>query len=131
MRFNLSGALKVTVVALIILSFSSLSFATDLTQYGVAEKREVTFFDAVKISGTVVPAGKYQVLHTMAGEDHVMVFKQLGVSKDKQVEVKAKCSLKKLDKKADQSLIGYTTQNNEKVLNMLQFKGDTAQHLFE
>ena len=84
--------------------------------------------DPVKIADTVVPAGEYKVLHTMDGDNHIMVFQQQNVSKKNQANVKIKCNLKPLDKAADQNLIGYKKEGASRVLSFLQFKCDKAVH---
>ena len=121
---------KVALIMLFVICVSGLLVAGKLNKFGVADERQVTFYEQVKVGETVLPAGQYKVLHTMEGDNHVMVFQQMNVGKKNQATAKIKCTLKTLDKAADQSLIGYKSENNEKVLNFLQFKGDTAVHQF-
>ena len=121
---------KVMFVALFALCVSGLLMAADLNKFGVADQRTVTFYDPVKIADTVVPAGDYKVLHTMEGDNHIMVFQQQNVGKKAQATVKVKCTLKPLEKPADQNLIGYKNEASNRVLNFLQFKGDKAIHQF-
>ena len=121
---------KVLLVALLVVCVSGIVVAGNLNKFGVADQRNVTFYDQVKIGDTVVPAGDYKVLHTMEGDNHIMVFQQQNVSKNKQATVKIQCTLKPLDKPASQNLIGYKTEGTVHALNYLQFKGDQAIHQF-
>ena len=121
---------KVMFVVLFALCVSGLLMAADLNKFGVADQRTVTFYDPVKIADTVVPPGDYKVLHTMEGDNHIMVFQQQNVSKKAQANVKVKCTLKPLDKAAGQNLIGYKNEGSTRALNFLQFKGDKAVHQF-
>jgi hypothetical protein len=65
----------------------------------------------------------------MEGQDHIMVFHQIGARKP--VEVRAKCTLVPLAEKAkgDQKIY-LTNAANEWVLQELIFKGDSAKHVF-
>jgi hypothetical protein len=130
MRIKMSSAGKVMLVALFVLCVSGLLLAADLNKFGVADQRTVNFYDPVKIGDTVVPPGEYKVLHTMEGDNHIMVFQQQNVSKKNQATAKIKCDLKPLDKAADQNLIGYKNEGSNRLLNFLQFKGDKAVHQF-
>jgi len=81
------------------------------------------------VAGTLLPSGDYEIRHTMLGQEHVMVFRQLGTRKP--VEVKAKCTLVQLPKKAaDNQKIYAVNAAKERVLQELVFKGDTAKHVF-
>jgi hypothetical protein len=122
--------MKVMLVALFVLCVSGLLVAANLNKFGVADQRQVTFYDPVKIGDTVVPPGEYKVLHTMDGDNHIMVFQQMNVSKKSQATAKVKCDLKALDKPADANLIGYKNEGTSRILNFLQFKGDKAVHQF-
>ena len=130
MRINMSSATKLMLIALFVLCVSGLLVAADLNKFGVADQRQVTFYDPVKIGDTVVPPGEYKVLHTMEGDNHIMVFQQQNVSKKSQATAKIKCDLKPLEKAADQNLIGYKNEGPNRTLNFLQFKGDKAVHQF-
>jgi hypothetical protein len=118
----------ILLITIVVLALGVIAAAKQ-NQYGVADSRNVKFSEPIVVGGTLLPAGEYQVLHTMQGEEHVMVFKQLGVSKP--VEVHAKCNLVKLSAKADQSQTLFTVNNqNQRVLTALVFRGDLAEHRF-
>lgn len=121
---------RMSVVILFVLLGVTALVASDLNKFGVADQRNVTFYSQVKIGDTVVPAGDYKVLHVMEGEEHVMLFKQLGASKDKAITVKTKCTLKPLPSSAKENQSMFRTENGVQVLTLLQFKGDKAQHVF-
>ena len=125
----MSKGTKLLGIALLA-SVALAGMAADTPSQTMGKVRTVEFITAVKVGGVLLPAGEYKVLHTMEGDNHVMVFQQMNVGKKNQATAKIKCTLKTLDKAADQSLIGYKSENNEKVLNFLQFKGDTAVHQF-
>lgn len=98
-------------------------------QFGVSDSYRVTFTDPVRIAGTLLPSGDYEIRHTMQGQEHIMVFRQL--NKRNPVEVQAKCTLVPLDVKAADTQKLYTLNaDNERVLRELIFKGDTAKHVF-
>lgn len=98
-------------------------------QFGVSDSYRVNFADPVRVAGTLLPSGDYEILHTMQGEEHIMVFRQL--NKRNPVEVKAKCTLVPLEAKAaDTQKIYNLNAANERVLRELIFKGDKAKHVF-
>ena len=96
--------------------------------FGVRETGKIDFASPTRVAGTLLPAGKYLVRHTMEGQEHVMVFQSL---KHKVQDVKAKCQLVQLGKKADQTRTAYQLNAaNERVLQELVFAGDTSKHVF-
>jgi hypothetical protein len=112
-------------VGIMLLVLGAMAVAKD-NALGIHEVSQVKFDTAVHIGSTVLPAGQYEVRHTMEGQEHVMVFKRNG-SKE---EYKAKCTLVPLDKKARQTQASYQTTGNEKLLQELVFQGDSAKHVF-
>jgi hypothetical protein len=114
-------------IAIVVLIVSAAAMAAN--QFGVADKRQVTFYDPVRIGDTLVPAGEYNVLHQMQGTEHVMVFTKVG--NKKAVEAKVKCTLVPLTAPAPQSEMGFRTNDaKEKLLTRMVFKGDRAAHQF-
>jgi hypothetical protein len=96
---------------------------------GIADTYRVSFSERVWVANTVLPQGNYEIRHIMEGQDHIMVFRQLGVRKP--AEVRAKCQLVSLSAKAGESQKIYTMNAaNERVLQELIFKGDRAKHVF-
>jgi hypothetical protein len=94
---------------------------------GVREVNQISFDAPVHVGSALLPAGDYVVRHTMEGQDHVMVFKN---SSTKQ-EFKAKCTLVPLALKVPRTEASYQLNaSKEKVLIELQFRGDTAKHVF-
>jgi copper(I)-binding protein len=82
----------------------------------------------MKIGNLTLPAGDYTVLHTMDGENHVMVFRQ---DKGARAEFKVKCTLVPLTAKAQQTQKVYVINAaNERELHELIFQGDKAKHVF-
>ncbi len=119
----------IAVVALCVLG-ASLLLQAGQNSMGVADTRQIKFDSPMWIGSTLLPAGEYKVLHTMDGNNHIMVFKQMN-AKQTPVEVKVKCSLVPLAAKADQSQQIYVLNAaNERVLHELVFRGDTAKHVF-
>jgi len=76
-----------------------------------------------------LPTGDYEVRHVMEGDNHIMVFRQVGVKTP--VEVRVKCTMVPLQKAApDNEKIYELNAANERVLRGLIFKGDKAKHVF-
>jgi len=118
----------IAVMTLCVLAMVSVLMATQ-NQFGVADTRQVTFSEPIYVGNTLVPAGTYEVKHTMQGETHIMVFTQLHAKNP--VEAQVKCTLVPLEKKADQTATFYThNEKDQHVLTSLEFKGDTAKHVF-
>jgi len=112
----------------VILCAATLIQASD-TPPGIADKQTVTFSSPTLVGGTLLPAGEYKVLHTMNGNEHIMVFKGMYGTKG---EAKAKCNLVPLTAKATRTELRYTENaKNEHILQEMTFKGDTAKHVLE
>jgi hypothetical protein len=95
----------------------------------VADRYQVAFLNPTRVGDVLLPRGDYQILHTMEGDTHIMVFTQEGVKHP--VETRAKCSLVPLQEKATDTHTVYTLNaNKERVLLELVFKGETAKHVF-
>jgi len=119
----------ITLVAVCVLGVSGLLNAGQ-TKFGVADSRQIKFEHSMMIGTVLLPPGEYQVLHTMDGDNHIMVFKQLN-AKTTPAEARVKCSLVPLQAKADQTQQIYVLNaSNERVLHELVFRGDTAKHVF-
>jgi hypothetical protein len=98
-------------------------------QFGTANTYQVSFAEKVRIADTLVPQGNYEIRHVMEGENHIMVFRQVGVRKP--IEVRAKCTLIALPQAAkDSQKIYIVNAANELVLHEMIFKGDRAKHVF-
>ena len=118
----------VTVVAVFVLGLSVLASAGE-NKLGVADSQRITFSEPILVGGTLLPTGEYQVLHSMDGNHHIMLFKQL--NSNRPAEVRVQCELVPLQKKADRTETIYALNAaNERVLHALIFKGDSAQHVF-
>jgi hypothetical protein len=113
-------------IAIVMLILSAAAVAA--SQFGIGDKREVTFYNAVRIGETLVPAGEYVVVHEMKGTDHIMVFSKAG---KKTVEVRVKCTLTPLSTPAARTELQFKPgKEQEPVLTRMVFKGDRAEHLF-
>ena|SRR5215467_1476412 len=118
----------IAVIGLFVLG-ASLMLSAKQNKFGVADERQITFDQPIHVGNTFLPKGDYQVLHTMEGDNHVMVFKQL--NKAIPAEAKVKCTLVNLAVKADQTQKIYVLNTSkEEVLRELVFRGDTAKHVF-
>jgi|SRR5579872_134582 hypothetical protein len=105
----------------------SITMAAE-NKLGIRDVNRVTFESAVHIGSAVLPAGDYVVRHTMEGENHVMVFRNVQTKQ----EFKTKCTLVQLPKKVEKDQSVYEVNaNNERVLQELEFHGDTAKHVFQ
>ncbi len=112
----------------LILCTAALVQATD-NSLGIATKQTIIFSSPTVVGGTLLPAGQYQVLHQMQGDEHVMIFKGIAGTKG---EAKAKCTLVPLGAKATQTEQRYTENaKNEHVLQEMTFRGDSAKHVLE
>jgi hypothetical protein len=119
-------SLKVMVLVLCILIVVPLAIAG--ADFGVRDTGKIDFASPTRVVGTLLPAGEYLVRHTMEGQEHVMVFQAVN---HKVQDVKAKCQLVRLGKKADQTRTVYEVNAaNERVLQELVFAGDTSKHVF-
>lgn len=123
---------NMTLVAIFTLLFVfmfSLIAVAGQNPLGVADTYRVNFAEKVRVAGTLLPKGDYEIRHVMEGQNHIMVFRQLGTKKP--IEVRAKCTLVPLNVKAAGDEKIYTVNGaNELVLQELTFKGDTAKHAF-
>jgi hypothetical protein len=121
--------LKMTVCLSVCALLLGTFVAAQQNKLGVADKYQVTFDTPVRVGNVLLPQGNYQIVHTMEGDTHIMVFTQERVKQP--VETRAKCSLVPLQEKATQTQTVYgLNANNEHVLHELIFKGDTAKHVF-
>ncbi|MBZ5722980.1 MAG: hypothetical protein LAO03_21790 [Acidobacteriia bacterium] len=121
--------LKIMALIAVCVLGTSLFLNAGPNQYGVADTRQITFENPMRIGDVLLPKGEYQVLHTMEGDNHIMVFKQLG--KNKPVEARVKCQLVPLPAKAATTEKIYVMNaSKERVLQALIFRGDTAKHVF-
>lgn len=119
-------SLKILGILLCALALGSMALAA-ANNMGIREVRDITFSTPIRVGGTLLPAGQYVVRHTMEGQEHVMVF-QRASSKE---ETKVKCTLVPLAQKADENRKVYQINAaQEKVLQELVFRGDTAKHVF-
>lgn len=115
-------------VVICVLGLSVLLTAAQ-NKFGVADTRDVSFSEPIRVGQVLLPVGDYSVLHTMDGENHIMVFKQLRTKKP--VETRVKCQLVPLRAKADQDQKIYSVNSaGERVLQALIFRGDRAEHRF-
>lgn len=118
----------VAVLAMCMLGLSLFAVAKE-NKFGVADSRTVVITTPTRVGGVLLPQGEYKVLHTMQGQDHMMVFTQL--KSKKPVEVRVKCQLVPLAKRADRDEQAFVINAaNERELHSLIFRGDTAQHVF-
>lgn len=116
------------LTAAVVLFAATLMQASD-TPPGISAKQTIVFNTPTVVGGTVLPAGQYQVLHTMNGNEHIMVFKGIEGTKG---EAKAKCNLVPLGAKAPQTEQRYTENaQNQHVLQEMTFRGDTSKHVLE
>ena len=114
------------IFALLILTGTALAAAN---KYGIADKQQVRFYDPVWVGTVLLPAGQYEVRHTMQGEQHLMVFRQIFAKKP--AEARVRCTLVPVEKPIEQSQIGFAVNMaGEQVLHRLAFKGDRAEHWF-
>lgn len=118
----------VAVLALCALGLTVFASAKQ-NKFGVSDSRSIEITAPTRVGNVLLPQGNYKVLHTMEGENHIMVFKQLKTKTP--AEARVKCQLVPLAKKADRDEQAFVVNAaNERVLHTLVFKGDSAQHVF-
>ena len=116
------------IAVLALVCISGLAVA-ELNKFGVADVQKVTFTDPMKVGDVVLPKGEYKVLHTMDGENHIMVFTQLRATKP--AEARVKCQLVPLQEKAKRTQLLYNQDaSNTRILQEVIFSGDKAKHVF-
>jgi hypothetical protein len=121
--------LKIVAIIAVCVLGTSLLLTAGQNQFGVMDSRQITFDSPMRVADVLLPSGEYQVVHTMQGDTHIMEFKQLRAKNP--ADAKIKCQLVPLQAKAQQTQKTYTVNaQNEKVLQTLVFRGDTAQHVF-
>jgi len=119
-------SLKVLGIIMCVLALGSMAMAGG-NNMGIRDVSHITFVAPTRVGQALLPAGDYVVRHTMEGQEHVMVFRQVH-GKD---QVKVKCTLVPLKQKANQDQAIYkVTADNERVLQELVFRGDSAKHVF-
>jgi hypothetical protein len=117
---------RVSAIFLSILALCSFAAAKQ-NKMGIHEISNVSFSSQVRAGSVVMPAGDYQVRHTMEGEDHIMVFQR----QHEKAEFRVKCTLVPLAGKAARTEASFQTNaGGERVLEELIFEGDTAKHVF-
>ena len=119
----------VASLALLVICMVSMFAVAEQNPLGVADSYRVSFVDNIRVADTLLPKGDYEIRHVMEGQNHIMVFHQLGARKP--VDVRAKCTLVPLPSKATENQKIYTLNAaNERVLTELVFRGDKAKHVF-
>jgi hypothetical protein len=89
---------------------------------------QVTFTAPVRVGTTLLQPGLYRVGQTVDGANHILIFQAVS---GKGPGVRVKCELVELGKKAEQTRTVYALNAaNERVLQELVLKGDTAKHVF-
>jgi hypothetical protein len=122
-------ALKIVALTAVCVLGLSVLLSAGQNQFGVADVRNVNFTTPVRIGNVLLPTGNYQVLHTMEGDNHIMVFKPL--NQKNAMETKVKCQLVPLETKADKDQkIFVINTAGERELQALTFRGDKAEHRF-
>ena len=118
--------LKVLAMLLCMLALGSIALAAT-NKMGIHDVSKVTFDTPIRVGTALLPAGDYEVRHTMEGQDHVMVFQRIHGKEG----TKVKCNLVPLAQKAPHNQTIYVVNaSNEKVLQELTFRGDSAKHVF-
>jgi hypothetical protein len=117
------------VLGVIAICLLALTAMAKQNKFGVADSRNLSLTAPTLVGDVVLPAGDYKVIHTMEGDNHIMVFKQVNAKNP--AEAKVKCQLKPLTQKAPRDEQGFVfNAANQRVLHSMIFKGDSAQHVF-
>jgi hypothetical protein len=116
------------MIALIsaVLLVSCVAMVASTNSMGIADKQTINFSAPTMVGGTLLPAGKYNVMHQMNGQTHVMLFK----SSNGKFEAKSNCNLVPLKAKAERTSQRYMTNaKDEHMLQEITFEGDKASHV--
>ena len=120
---------KTTALCLMFVLTLAGVLAAKTNKFGVSDVRKLTLSAPTRVGDVLLPKGDYEVRHVMEADNHIMVFTQLGTKKT--VEARAKCNLVPLKDKAGRDELAYgVNAAGERVLQRLQFKGDSAEHVF-
>jgi hypothetical protein len=122
----MSRTATAVVAFLLLLAASGLA----ANQYGVANEHQVSFHEEVRVGSTILPPGEYRVIHVMQGDTHLMFFRRLNARKGHMDVASASCTLQPLPAPARDTLMGFSSGPGVKALTLMQFKGETAQHVF-
>jgi hypothetical protein len=118
----------VLMAAIVVLSCGTTLLQAKDNPMGIAPKQTITFSQPTVVGGTLLPAGEYKVTHEMQGQTHIMNFQEIGGK----ATAKSKCNLVPLTEKATKTEQRFTENaKNERVLNQMTFRGDTATHVLE
>jgi hypothetical protein len=129
LRENPMRNLKITALFFVLVLCLTSALMANTNKYGVSDVRKVTLTDPTRVGDVLLPKGEYEVRHVMEGDNHIMVFKQLG--KSNPTEARVKCQLVPTKQKVEQTQVIYKMNAaNEKVLQGLRFSGDLAEHVF-
>ena len=91
------------------------------------KSKAVTLADQTRVGTAVLPAGDYKLKHEMEGANHILVFTQQ--NKEKQT-FRVTCGMQALNAKADRDELHFRTENGQKVLTGVVFRGDRYTHTF-
>lgn len=119
---------KLAGMLMCVLVMLAMANAGTKNDMGIRNVYHLTFTTPVHVGTAVLPAGDYTILHQMEGQDHYMVFREHG---KKGSDVKVKCTLVSLERKADKTETIFTLNaSNERVLQEFVFRGDASKHVF-
>ena len=115
---------KTALLLLTLLGLGTMIWAQQAA--GFKGTRTVTLSEQARVGTELLPAGEYQLTHTMEGAEHIMVFK-----KGKQ-EYRVKCNMEPLQAKANNTQFFYRdSASGQRVLEAMVFQGDTVRHVVE
>lgn len=112
-----------------ILLLLSTTAATAGNKHSVAENQMVVFNTPIRIGGTLIDAGSYDVRHLMRGKEHIMVF---SLQSSHEEVIRARCTLVPVNFRITQTEIGVVRDPAGQLeLVRMQFKGDRALHMIQ
>lgn len=91
---------------------------------GFTGSRTVILSQDALVGNQILPAGMYKITHQMEGAEHIMIFKQ------NKKEFRVKCDLEPLTEKAGETRYIYDEEAGPRVLQSIEFRGDTFRHVF-
>ena len=96
-------------------------------QLKIGKKGEVSFSQPTKVGDVLLPAGSYQFIHRVNGDDHFVQFNQTNPG-GRDFEVK--CQIETLSKKASHNGITTIEEGGVRRITRIEIAGENVAHVF-
>lgn len=129
----------IACISLFVLSVFALPSSAQEQVLKAGKKGEVHFTSSVRVGDVLLKRGMYQVQHTVEGENHVIVFKEVsmpagykmgGTWVGKEV-ARLNCKVEATDKSVSNTKVYLRTNaSGEKEIEKIQVAGEKVFHIF-